>query len=225
MLNNSTWTNAMYANRADGLYVYLFLPYIYILLLFHWLSIVYCLTSPLQIGDTYALCFPSAHELHSVHTMFLFGCFINFVPYTHTYEHIEHWLPINYLHLNYIPETLNYHRWFCPRHIRHPSHLFLCHTCITTVRSLHLQLANKPCPDQRFCTWRSGPPSIAHIQERPTDGIMLSGGNLLQDTRAHWEGENGPTHHLVIRLHKCQDLTHLWRKNTWKQISRTSSEI
>ena len=47
------------------------LSYIFSLLLFHWLSIVYCLTSPLWIGDNYALCFSSAHELHSVHTMFL----------------------------------------------------------------------------------------------------------------------------------------------------------
>jgi hypothetical protein len=41
---------------------------------------------------------------------------------------------------------------------------FYAHTCITTVRSLHLQLANKPCPDQRFRTQRSGPPSITHIR-------------------------------------------------------------
>ena len=36
--------------------------------------------------------------------MFLFGCFINFVPYTHTYEYVERH----------------------PRSIRHPSHLLLC---------------------------------------------------------------------------------------------------
>ena len=120
------WTNAMYTNWADWLYVYLFLSYILFLLLFHWLSVVYCLTSPLQIGDTYALCFPSAHELHLVHTMFLFGCFINFLSYTHSYEHVEHWPPINYLHLNSIPKPLNHHHWFHPWPICHPSHLLLC---------------------------------------------------------------------------------------------------
>ena len=49
---------------------------------------------------------------------------------------------------------------------------FYAHTCITTIRSLHRQLANKPSPDQRFRT--RSPPSIAHIRERPADSIMLS---------------------------------------------------
>jgi hypothetical protein len=120
------WSNAMYTNWADWLYVYLILSYIFFLFLFQWLSIVYCLTSPLQISDTYALCFPSTHKLHSVHTMFLFGCFIIFVPYTHSYEHIERRLPINCLHLNSILKTLNYYRWFCPQPICHPSYFLLC---------------------------------------------------------------------------------------------------
>ena len=60
---------------------------------------------------------------------------------------------------------------------------FYAHTCITT------QLANKPSPDQRFRT--RNPPSIAHIRERPADGIMLSRGNPHQDTRARRERENG----------------------------------
>src|ERR1700683_729397 len=38
--------------------------------------IVYC---PLWIGDSVPLCFPlvSSHELHLVHTVFLFGCFVD----------------------------------------------------------------------------------------------------------------------------------------------------
>src|ERR1700677_5407596 len=58
--------------------------------------IVYC---PLWIGDSMPLCFPlvSSHELHSVHTVFLFGCFVNHVPYIHTYEHVRHQPPIDYL--------------------------------------------------------------------------------------------------------------------------------
>ena len=66
---------------------------------------------------------------------------------------------------------------------------FYAHTCITTIRSLHCQLANKPSPDQRFRT--RSPPSIAHIRERPADGIMLSRGHPHQDTRARRERENG----------------------------------
>jgi len=48
--------------------------------------IAYCRASPLWIGDTMPLCLPliSFHELHSVHTVFLFGCFVNPVPYIHT---------------------------------------------------------------------------------------------------------------------------------------------
>jgi hypothetical protein len=41
--------------------------------------------SNIWIGDTKPLCFPS-HELYSVHTMFLFGCSVNRVPYIHTYQ-------------------------------------------------------------------------------------------------------------------------------------------
>jgi hypothetical protein len=41
--------------------------------------------SNIWIGDTMPLCFPS-HELYSVHTMFLFGCSVNCVPYIHTYQ-------------------------------------------------------------------------------------------------------------------------------------------
>jgi hypothetical protein len=66
---------------------YLSLPYFFFT---SFSLVVYCLTSPLRIGDTYALCFPSAHELHSVHTMFLFGCFINLLilclPLSHWLE-------------------------------------------------------------------------------------------------------------------------------------------
>ena len=51
-----------------------------------------------------------------------------------------------------------------------------------------------------------GPPLIAHIRERPTDGIILSRGNPHQDARARREGENGPARHLVIRLYKRQVL-------------------
>jgi hypothetical protein len=83
---------------------------------------------------------------------------------------------------------------------------FYAHTCVTTVRSLHLQLANKPCPDQRFRTRRAGPPSIAHIWERPTDGIMLYQGNPHQDTRAHREGENGPTRRQIIQMSSFIDI-------------------
>jgi len=61
--------------------------------------IVYCPTSPLLIGDSMPLCFPLvfSHELHSVDTVFLFSCFVNHVPYIHTYECVRHWLPIDYL--------------------------------------------------------------------------------------------------------------------------------
>jgi len=41
--------------------------------------------SNIWIGDTMPLCLPS-HELYSVHTMFLFGCSVNCVPYIRTYQ-------------------------------------------------------------------------------------------------------------------------------------------
>ena len=44
---------------------------------------------PLRIDDTYALCFPSAHKLHSVHTLFLFGFFINFLKAIRTNSKIS----------------------------------------------------------------------------------------------------------------------------------------
>ena len=71
---------------------------------------------------------------------------------------------------------------------------FYAHTCITTVQSLHLQLANKPCPNQRFRTRRAGPPSIVHIWEC-----------------IHKLIKKEKMDRLVIRLCKCQVLLISWR--------------
>jgi len=56
----------------------------------------YIVYFPLWICDSMPLCFPlvSSHELHLVHTVFLFGCFVNHVPYIHTY--VRHQPPIDY---------------------------------------------------------------------------------------------------------------------------------
>ena len=83
--------------------------------------IVYC---PLWIGNSMSLYFPlvSSHELHLVHTVFLFGCFVNHVPYIHTYEHAKHQPPIDYL-CTCSCSWMGSHTWHWYLH-------FMCLNCI-----------------------------------------------------------------------------------------------
>jgi hypothetical protein len=71
--------------------------------------------------------------------------------------------------------------------LSHISPLFIS-THTTTIPSLHCQFANKPCPNQGFCTW--GTPPIMHIWESPPDGTLLSWSNLYQGPQGCEEGED-----------------------------------